>query len=114
MNDTQQLMNLRLPAGDFVTAKDIAAATGFTHRTILNAIAKGTFRGFQLNAAQGADEEAYKTTRIPRECAVTGLVRMATYDAHSLCDDTIYCLKRLDKASLAKVHAAAARELARR
>jgi biotin operon repressor len=114
MTETQQLMNLRLPAGDFVTAKDIAAATGFSQRTILNAINNGKFHGFQLNASRQAGQEAYLTTRIPRECAITAMVRMATYDAHSLCDDVIYCFKRMDKTSLARAQAAAARELSKR
>lgn len=114
MTATQQLMNMRLPAGDHVTAKDIAAATGWSERTILDAIANGKIHGFAANARAKRGQEVITRKRIPRECAILYMVKTATFDADSLVDDLFYCLDRLDRHSLARVHAHAARELARR
>jgi len=95
MSATQQLMNLRLPAGDYVTAKDISAATGFSERTILDAIAADKIGAFALNGRSKKGTEKITRKRIPREHAIIYMIKCANFDADSLASDICLCLDRM-------------------
>ncbi len=110
---TQQMMNMLLPAGEFVSPKDIAAATGFTPQTINNAIRNNKIAGFAINATRKTGDVMLRKS-IPRHCAVLYMARHFTSDAETMTSDLISVLYRLPKQSLAKIHQSAARELARR
>lgn len=114
MDATQEIMNLRLPAGPFVSAKDIAAATGFSQRTILDAIANGKIHGFALNARAKKGEEKITRKSIPRECAIIFMVGIGTFDAESLSSDYIRGLEMFDLHSLVHIQGQLARLIANR
>ena len=111
MDATQEFMNLRLAAGEYVTAKDIAAACGFSERSILDAIANGKIHGFALNARAPKGEEVITRKRIPRECAIMFLISIATFDADSLVSDFCRATEKLHKAGALQVQGACVKRI---
>ena len=103
MSATQQLMNLRLPAGDYVTAKDISAATGFSERTIQEAIGNDKIGAFALNGQTKKGAEKITRKRIPREHAIIYMIKCANFDADSLASDIYLCLDKMPLEILVQV-----------
>ena len=82
---TQMLMDYRLPPGaEHVTAKELAAASGYTPQHIIDCYETGKIQGFASNARAKRGKEIRHTIRIPRENAVLFLCSVSNYDADML------------------------------
>ena len=104
MNNTDQKeFDLLLPPGDFVTPKELAAACGFSVRTIIEALDDGQLSGFRINGCRNRNGGQRLHTRIPREIAVLFLVRNATYDRRQLVQRHLEALERRTVADLLEI-----------
>jgi hypothetical protein len=105
MTPTQQMMNMLLPAGDHVSAKDIATVNGFTAETIRLAIKNGKIAGFEMNATSNRSAGAMQRKMIPRYSAVLYLAETFTGDVETMLSDLMHVCDKLPLQSLLQLQA---------
>jgi hypothetical protein len=105
MTQTQQMMNMLLPAGDHVSAKDIAVVNGFSPETIRLAIKNGKIAGFEMNATPNRSAGAMQRKMIPRYSAVLYLAETFTGDVETMLSDLMSVIDRLPPKSLLQLQA---------
>lgn len=101
MSNSRQmsLLAARLPmSADFVTPKELAAASGFSVQFILDSLDSGKVFGLQANGRAAKGSEVRRHTRIPREAAILWLAEHATFSDE---DFILNLLELIDRLPLA-------------
>jgi hypothetical protein len=98
------LLAARLPAGaDYVTPKELAAASGFSVQFILDSYDSGRVLGLQAAGKPTKGKECRRHTRIPRECALLWLAAHANFSDEEFAEQLRSIIDRLPRALLRDV-----------
>jgi hypothetical protein len=97
-----------------VTAKELAAASGFSAQHILHAVDTGKIMALCSNARTAKGKEQRLSVRIPREAAVAWMVSVANYDAEMVATALREIVDRLPPSALAQIQSHTERRLRER
>lgn len=109
--DQMSLLASRLPLSDFITPKELAAASGFSVNFILSCMDTGKLLGLQANGAAKKGAEVRRHTRIPREAAILWLMRHANFTDEDYMQNLCTVLDMLPRNLLTQAYQHAGRKL---
>jgi hypothetical protein len=98
----------RLPAKEWFTVREAAVVAGMSERYVEKKFEEGKQLSGHRHNGSGGKRHAI---RIPRAWLVAWLVATAEYDDPTLCDAYCACLRRLPKATLARIAREASAQL---
>jgi hypothetical protein len=95
----QMLFDWLLPAGDFLTLKQISHACGWSVDSVERAFDEGRLLGNCTTMSAGPGEEKRRSFRVPRALAVLFLAEIANHDADAVAEAILRAFKHLPPAT---------------